>query len=126
MLATSKLVGFIPIREAAAARSFYEGKLGLEFVSDDPFAMVLKSGETQIRLVKGAKSPPAPYTILGWDVSDIVAVAKWLGGRGVVFEDYPFIQDRELRIWTAPSGDQVAWFKDPDGNVLSISQPARR
>jgi hypothetical protein len=59
---------------------------------------------------------------MGWEVSDIEAVVKWLTERGVAFEKYPFVQDRKLGIWTAPSGDKVAWFKDPDGNVLSVSQ----
>jgi len=60
--------------------------------------------------------------VLGWEVSNIQEVVKWLQKRGVVFEKYPFVQDKELGIWTAPTGDKVAWFKDPDGNVLSVSQ----
>ena len=59
---------------------------------------------------------------MGWEVNDIDAMVKWLKGRGVVFEKYPFVQDRELGIWKTPNGDKVAWFKDPDGNVLSLSQ----
>jgi hypothetical protein len=59
---------------------------------------------------------------MGWEVTDIQAMVKWLNGRGVAFEKYPFVQDRELGIWTTPNGDKVAWFKDPDGNVLSLSQ----
>lgn len=122
MLASGKLVGFVPTANATAARAFYEGELGLQFVSDDQFALVMKSGDSTIRIAKAQQFTPAKYTVLGWEVSDIVAVASWLKDRGVVFEKYPFVQDQELGIWTAPNGNKVAWFKDPDGNVLSIGQ----
>ncbi len=122
MLAASKLIGFVPTRDALKARAFYEDKLGFLFVSDDPFALVMKAGETAIRIAKAKDFTPAPYTVMGWEVSDIEAVVKWLTQRGVAFEKYPFVQDRELGIWTTPGGDKVAWFKDPDGNVLSVSQ----
>ncbi len=122
MLAASKLVGFVPTRDAKAARAFYEDKLGFQFVSDDPFALVMKSGENMIRIAKTKEVAPAPYTVLGWEVTDIAAIVPWLARRGVVFEKYPFVQDQELGIWTTPDGNKVAWFKDPDGNILSVSQ----
>ncbi|HWZ53397.1 MAG TPA: VOC family protein [Candidatus Acidoferrales bacterium] len=122
MLAANKVIGFVPTQDSAKAREFYEGKLGFQFVSDDPFALVMRSGETMIRVSKAKDFTPAPYTILGWEVKDIEAVVRWLTSRGVAFEKYPFVQDQDLGIWTAPSGDRVAWFKDPDGNVLSVSQ----
>ena len=122
MLATRKMVGFVPTKDSAAAREFYEGKLGFEFVSDDPFALVMKAGESKIRIAKAKNFTPAPYTVLGWEVQDIVAIVQWLTERGVVFEKYPFVEDQELGIWTAPGGHRVAWFKDPDGNVLSVGQ----
>jgi catechol 2,3-dioxygenase-like lactoylglutathione lyase family enzyme len=122
MLAANKLMGFVPTRDSVKARTFYEEKLGFQFVSDDPFALVMKAGESAIRIAKAEDFTPAPYTVMGWEVSDIDAVVRWLTQRGVAFEKYPFVQDRELGIWTAPGGDKVAWFKDPDGNVLSVSQ----
>ncbi|HXN64994.1 MAG TPA: VOC family protein [Candidatus Acidoferrales bacterium] len=122
MLAASKMMGFVPTTDAKKARAFYEGKLGFQFVSDDPFALVVKAGDTMIRVAKTQNFTPAPYTVLGWQVSDIGKVVAWLRQQGVTFEKYPFIQDQELGIWTAPGGDKVAWFKDPDGNVLSVSQ----
>ncbi len=122
MLTTSKMVGFVPTKDSAAAREFYEGKLGFEFVSDDPFALVMKAGESKIRIAKAKNFTPAPYTVLGWEVQNIVSIVRWLTERGVVFEKYPFVEDQELGIWTAPGGDRVAWFKDPDGNVLSVGQ----
>ncbi|HYM08074.1 MAG TPA: VOC family protein [Terriglobales bacterium] len=122
MLAASKLMGFVPTRDSLQSRAFYENKLGFRFVSDDPFALVMQAGESSIRIAKAKDFTPAPYTVMGWEVSDVEAVVKWLTQRGVAFEKYPFVQDRELGIWTTPGGDKVAWFKDPDGNVLSVSQ----
>ncbi len=122
MLASSKIMGFVPTKDAAQARSFYEGKLGFQFVSDDMFALVMRAGETMIRIAKTNDFTPAPYTVLGWQVSNIEEMVAWLQNRGVAFEKYPFVQDQESGIWTAPTGDKVAWFKDPDGNVLSLSQ----
>jgi catechol 2,3-dioxygenase-like lactoylglutathione lyase family enzyme len=122
MLAASKVIGFVPTLDAQKARAFYEGNLGFQFISDDPFALVVRAGETMIRIAKTQDFVPAPYTVLGWEVRDIKAVVRWLQKRGVAFEKYPFVQDHELGIWTAPNGNKVAWFKDPDGNVLSVSQ----
>lgn len=122
MLTQGKLVGFVPTTDATKAREFYENKLGLEFVSDDSFALVMRSGASTIRIVKMKQVNPAQYTVLGWEVDDIRSLVASLKARGVEFEHYPFIQDQESAIWTAPGGAQVAWFKDPDGNVLSVSQ----
>jgi len=122
MLASGKMVGFVLTKDYDAARAFYEGKLGFEFVSLDQFALVMKIGGHMVRIVKVSDFTPLRSTVLGWEVADIGAVAAWLKQRGVALEQYPFIQDTELGIWTAPGGDKVAWFKDPDGNVLSISQ----
>jgi catechol 2,3-dioxygenase-like lactoylglutathione lyase family enzyme len=123
MLAASKIVGVIPTLDSKRAREFYEGKLGFRFVSDDQFALVMMAGDTMLRISKVPKDfVPVGFTILGWEAKDIEAMARWLQERGVAFEKYPFVQNQELGIWTAPSGDRVAWFKDPDGNVLSLSQ----
>ena len=122
MLAAGKLMGFVPTKDYEQARAFYEGKLGCEFMSLDQFALVVHIGGHMIRIVKMPNYTPHHATILGWQVGDIGAVAVWLRERGVETEKYPFVQDRDLGIWTAPNGDKVAWFKDPDGNVLSVSQ----
>lgn len=125
MLATSPIIGFIPTQDADLARAFYVATLGLEFVADDGFAIVLRSGWNMVRIARAGAFTPAPYTILGWEVADIVAEVKALVGEGVVFLRYPFLppdQVDELGIWTAPTGDKVAWFNDPDGNTLSLSQ----
>jgi len=122
MLAACKLIGFVPTNDSRRSREFYEEKLGFRFVSDDEFALVMQAGESMIRIAKAGTFTPARYTVMGWEVADIEAMVKWLNGRGVMFEKYPFVQDHELGIWTTPNGDKVAWFKDPDGNVLSLSQ----
>jgi catechol 2,3-dioxygenase-like lactoylglutathione lyase family enzyme len=125
MLDKSKMVGFVPTKDYEAAREFYVGKLGFAFVSLDQFALAVRAGEQMIRITKIPNFAPLQGTILGWEVGNIEAVAKWLRQRGVETEKYPFVEDKELGIWNAPGGAQVAWFKDPDGNILSISQHAR-
>jgi catechol 2,3-dioxygenase-like lactoylglutathione lyase family enzyme len=122
MLASGKMVGFVPSTDYDRTRAFYEGKLGFDFVSVDPYALVMSAGGQKIRMAKVPNFTPLQGTLLGWEVQDIQAVASWLRDRGVTLEKYPFAQDGELGIWTAPSGDKVAWFKDPDGNILSIAQ----
>ncbi len=122
MLTESKMIGFVSTTDAARAQDFYEGKLGFRYVSDDSFALVMRAGQNMIRIGKANELTPALHTVLGWEVQDIEAMVAWLISRGVVFEKYPFVQDQERGIWTTPSGDKVAWFKDPDGNVLSVSQ----
>jgi catechol 2,3-dioxygenase-like lactoylglutathione lyase family enzyme len=125
MLATTPIIGFIPTLDAARSRAFYEGTLGLTFVADDGFALVFKSGGNMIRIARVQELTPAPYTILGWEVSEIVAEVSALTERGLVFARYPFLppdQVDALGIWSAPGGARIAWFQDPDGNTLSLSQ----
>ena len=122
MLSSAKLIGFVPTTDSERSRKFYEDKLGFKFVSDDQFALVMQAGESMIRIAKAGKYTPAQYTVMGWEVTDIEAMVQWLNERGVKFEKYPFVQDQKSGIWTTPNGDKVAWFKDPDGNVLSLSQ----
>ncbi len=122
MLDSGKLVGFLITTDYDRAREFYEKKLGFEFVSQDQFALVVRVGGHHIRITKAAQFTALQGTVLGWEVNDVVAVVKWLASRGVSTEKYPFVPDKELGIWNAPGGAKVAWFKDPDGNVLSVSQ----
>src|SRR6266571_4852574 len=117
MLDSGKLVGFVVTEDYDRARAFYESKLRFQFVSLDQYALVMNTGRNMIRIVKVKGFTPAKYTVLGWEVENIEEIATWLRERGVVFEDYHFIQDRERLIWTAPGGAKIAWFKDPDGNV---------
>ena len=122
MLGTINIVAFVPTRDSGKARGFYEGVLGLRFIKDDGFALVLDANGIMVRVAKAPEFKPAPFTILGWQVSGIEKVVAALQEKGVHFEIFGFLEQDKLGIWTAPSGDKVAWFKDPDGNVLSVSQ----
>jgi catechol 2,3-dioxygenase-like lactoylglutathione lyase family enzyme len=122
MLADMNMIGFLLTKDYEKARAFYEGTLGFEFVSLDQFALVMQAGKSMIRIVKVPTFTALPSTVLGWQVDDIEKIVDWLVKRGVVFEKYPFVQDKERGIWTAPGGSKIAWFKDPDGNVLSVSE----
>lgn len=122
MLGSTNIVAFVPTRDAGKARAFYEGVLGLRFVKDDGFAMVLDANGIMIRVAKAPQFTPAQFTILGWQVSEIENVVRGLQKKGVQFEIFGFFKQDDLGIWTAPTGDKVAWFKDPDGNILSVSQ----
>jgi catechol 2,3-dioxygenase-like lactoylglutathione lyase family enzyme len=122
MLNSSNIVAFVPTKNAEQARTFYEGVLGLRFVKDDGFAIVFDANGIMIRVAKMKEFTPAPFTVLGWQVSGIEDVVRGLQKKGVHFEIFGFFKQDELGIWTAPTGDKVAWFKDPDGNILSVSQ----
>ena len=122
MIAEGKMTGFLITTDYEKAREFYERKLGFEFVSLDQFALVVQVGGHHIRITKSTKFTPLQSTVLGWEVNDVEAAVKWLASRGVTTEKYPFVPDKKLGIWDAPGGGKVAWFKDPDGNVLSLSQ----
>ena len=125
MHSTGSLIGFIPTRNADAARVFYETTLGLRFIADDSFALIFESGGNMLRVVRAGEFTPAPYTILGWQSSQIEQDVTDLAARGIVFERYGFLPQDEHGIWTTPTGEKVAWFKDPDGNTLSLSQHQR-
>ena len=122
MLGSQEIVAFVPTKDSQKARSFYEGVLGLRFVKDDGFALVMDANGIMVRISKAPDFKPAPFTILGWKVSGIEKVVAALQEKGVQFERFSFFQQDKLGIWTAPTGDKVAWFKDPDGNILSVSE----
>ena len=127
MLATAKLVAFIPTKDAARARAFYETTLGLRFVQDDNFALVMESNGTTIRIARVGDFTPFPFTILGWAVEDIDAAVAGLTSKGVQFNRYGFLEQNPNGVWTAPPDPaghaaRVAWFPDPEGNILSLSQ----
>ena len=122
MLGSHKIVAFVQITDAEKARAFYEDILGLRFVKDDGFALVFDANGIMVRAGKMKEFTPLQLTVLGWEVSNIEEMVRALQKRGVHFEVFGFFKQDELGIWTAPTGDKVAWYKDPDGNILSISQ----
>jgi catechol 2,3-dioxygenase-like lactoylglutathione lyase family enzyme len=122
MLGSEKLVAFVATRDLDRARAFYGGTLGLQLVSEDRFALVFNAAGTMLRVAAVQEMTAAKYTVLGWQVRDIVQAATKLGEAGVNFERYTGMNQDEAGIWKSPSGARVAWFKDPDGNTLSITQ----
>jgi catechol 2,3-dioxygenase-like lactoylglutathione lyase family enzyme len=113
---------FVATADAARARDFYETTLGLTFIEDGPFALVFDLNGTMLRVQKVETLTPAAYTSLGWQVDDMAAQVRDLSSRGVVFERYEWMTQDALGIWTTPEGSKVAWFKDPGGNLLSLTQ----
>jgi catechol 2,3-dioxygenase-like lactoylglutathione lyase family enzyme len=118
----SRIIAFVAVTDFARARKFYEDVLGLSFTAEEPFALIFQTSTGMLRLSKVVQLTPAPYTVLGWEVSDIHAEVKALIDRGVVFERFEMFAHNEAGVFTFPNGDQVAWFKDPDGNTLSLTQ----
>ncbi len=117
-----KLVAFIATREPAAAKAFYGGTLGLRLVSEDQFAMVFDANGTMLRVTTVQQVAVPQYTVLGWQVPDIIETTQALRKTGVELERYNGMNQDELGIWKSPGGASIAWFKDPDGNTLSITQ----
>jgi catechol 2,3-dioxygenase-like lactoylglutathione lyase family enzyme len=125
MLASMDIIAFVPTRNPGKAREFFEKTLGLRFVSDDQFALVFDANGVMVRVVDVSGVPnykPAPFTILGWSVSNVGKTVKELQKTGVKFERYPGMEQDQLGVWSSPGGAKVAWFKDPDGNVLSLTE----
>jgi len=120
MLGSARLTAFVATTDSARSRPFYESVLGLRFLSDDRFALVFDSNGTTLRIQKVERFQPLPFTALGWQVAGIQHVVSTLTKLGVAFERYSFLQQDGLGIWTSPAGAKVAWFKDPDGNLLSV------
>jgi catechol 2,3-dioxygenase-like lactoylglutathione lyase family enzyme len=126
VLSDAPVTAFVATANAERAIRFYRDTLGLTLVSDDPFAAVFRCKGAPLRLQKVAVLQPHPFTTIGWSVPSIRRSAAMLSRRGVVFERYAFLEQDERGVWRSPSGAQVAWFKDPDGNVLSLTQLATR
>ena len=128
MLAAAKISAFAPTTDYERAKRFYVDILGLSFVSQDQFALVVDSNGIKVRISKAPGFTPQRFTILGWEVSDIAETVSQLEGKGVSCESFGLPGQDERGIWTAPAvendtgGAKVAWFKDPDGNVLSVTQ----
>lgn len=122
MLNNSNVVAFVATSRPAEAKSFYGETLGLRLLTDDAYAVAFDANGVMLRVQKVQEHTPPPYTVLGWDVADIHASVKELSNRGVSCERYEWLGQDESGVWTSPSGAQIAWFKDPDGNTLSLTQ----
>lgn len=122
MLATSDVIAFASTTDLARARTFYEATLGLPVVDENAFACVFDAHGTMLRITAVGEVAHPGYTVLGWRVSDISATVTGLESHGVVFTRYDGMNQDAHGVWTTPNGDRVAWFTDPDGNVLSLTE----
>lgn len=122
MLGNSKLTAFVATTKPDAARMFYETKLGLKFLRDDGFALVFDANGTTLRVAKVQKFTPAPFTVLGWQVDSMDDALAGLARNDITVERYPFLEHDRRGVVTFGTGDQVAWFRDPDGNTLSVAE----
>lgn len=121
MLADLDPIAFVPVTDLDRARAFYEGVLGLTVTHADSYALVLGHGTRTVRVAAVGQLTPQPFTILGWDAPDVVTAVQALMAKAIAFLRFDGLEQDDLGIWTAPSGARVAWFNDPDGNVLSVS-----
>ena len=115
-------MAFVPVTDFDRARAFYVDVLGLGLIESTPYALVLDANGTVVRVTLVGDLTPHPFTSLGWTVADIAGTVDELVAAGVRFERFDGMEQDERGIWPTPSGAQVAWFKDPDGNLLSVTQ----
>ena len=122
MLGDMGLKAFVPTVMPERAKFFYRDILGLKLVSEDNHALLFEGKGTLIRVIIVHRLKPQRFTVLGWSVNNIVKTIKSLNQKGIYCEKYNFFKQNKLGVWTSPGGSKVAWFKDPDGNILSLSQ----
>jgi catechol 2,3-dioxygenase-like lactoylglutathione lyase family enzyme len=122
LLGEREPIAFVTISDPARAIAFYRDLLGLELVADDPFALVFELGPITLRVAKADSVDPAPHTVLGWRVPNIDAELGRLVAAGVEPVRYPHLGQDDRGVWSSPSGASIAWFRDPDGNLLSLTQ----
>ena len=124
MLNDSKVVGFVATSKPEISKHFYQETLGLTLIEESPYAIVFESSNTVIRIQKTEQVCPPPYTSLGWEVENLTETVRILSDSGVLFVKYDGLDQDKLGIWNISGGAKVAWFKDPDGNLLSLTQAA--
>jgi catechol 2,3-dioxygenase-like lactoylglutathione lyase family enzyme len=122
MLGDKKLKAFVPTIMPDKARFFYRDALGLKLMSEDDYALQFDANGIELRVTIVPELKPHSFTVLGWNVPDIKSVIKLLNAKGIVCEKYNFLEQDDMGIWVAPGGSKVAWFKDPDGNILSLTE----
>lgn len=125
MLSDARIIAFTATTQPERAKAFYRDRLGLTLVEESQYALVFEAGTTMLRVQIVGDFEPHPFTALGWDVSDIRTAVAELREREIEMLHVPFIEQDAAEIWWTPNGDGVAWFKDPDGNTLSLTQFAQ-
>jgi predicted enzyme related to lactoylglutathione lyase len=121
-LGDDQVVAFVPTTNLDRAAGFYSSVLHLPLEEHSSFACVFRAGGTMLRVTLVDALRVQPFTVFGWDVTDIAKTMAALTERGVVFERFDGMGQDDTGVWTTPRGDRVAWFKDPDGNTLSLTQ----
>jgi catechol 2,3-dioxygenase-like lactoylglutathione lyase family enzyme len=121
-LGGATLVAFLATVDPERAKLFYRDALGLDLIEDTPFALVFDAAGTTLRIQKVERLAPHPFTSLGWNTADIATTVHALRKKGIVFERFAGMSQDENGIWRSPSGAKVAWFRDPDGNLLSLTE----
>ena len=122
MLCNSKIIAFVATANPSEAKRFYESVLGFTLLEDSPYALVFEVNDTTLRIQKVERVNVVAYTVLGWQVTDISSVIENLSKQGVAFERFASLSQDEAGIWATPDGSKVAWFRDPDGNTLSLTE----
>ena len=122
MLADKSLKAFVPTLMPDKAKKFYRDILGLRLLGEDNYALEFDANGTLLRVIIVPELKPHPFTVLGWNVPDIYSTIKSLNKKGIYCETYEFMEQDQSGVWTSPSGAKVAWFKDPDGNLLSLTE----
>jgi catechol 2,3-dioxygenase-like lactoylglutathione lyase family enzyme len=122
MNADTPVMCFIATARPQEAAVFYGGVLGLRLLEDSPFALVFETSGRMLRVQKMPQVVPAPNTVLGWDVTDIESEMRELAAKGVGFTRFEGLAQDEAGVWLSPGGHKVAWFRDPDGNNLSLTE----
>ena len=123
MLEQADLVAFVPCSDLEVSSKFYGGVLGLRLLETSEFANAYDVNGTELRVTLVDRPAGAPYTVLGWRVPDVAEAVRALRDAGVVFKRYEGMTQDEHDVWTAPGGSRIAWFADPDGNIISLQQP---
>ena len=122
MLADKQLKAFVPTLDPGKAKLFYRDVLGLNLLSEDNYALEFEANGILLRVITVPELKPHAFTALGWNVPDIMSTIRELNEQAVYCEQYNFLEQDDLGIWKAPGGTKVAWFKDPDGNILSLTE----
>ena len=116
------LIGFVATTDSERSKAFYVYQLGFSFVEDSPYALVLEANGSMIRIQKVAEFTPPGYTVMGWNVDDIRTTVTALAAKGLALEKFEWMPQDDQGIWTTPNGDQIGWLKDPEGQILSLTQ----
>ena len=122
MLGSATVTALVGTVKPEIAKAFYGDTLGLKFISEDTYAMVFEGKNARVRVSRVPGVTPAAYEVLAFQVDDIEKTVDGLAAKGVVFARFGFFVQDTRGIWTAPDGTKVAWFHDPDLNLLSVVQ----